>query len=462
MKGGSHIDMAMINDSGRTRSWSDSNVGIANTLSYGPRHMHALAITWILLFPLLVFASQYGFSFEHGSVNTLAGSASMSGPSEEDNTVLRLQSLVIYLTCALCIAPYTRKIVSQLIRNPLIASLPILAAVSSFWSQQPQHTVIASIYLGVDICFVAYLLRRFSAQDLMKVLLIVGSVAAIGSLILIVVLPKYGIENRSTDAFAGAWQGIFGQKNVLGQEMTYLLMPVFFVKIYGRWGQSFRFAYVVLALLLIGFSRSTGSWMLCVAGIASFAAMRVISRVSGTTAAFLTSMGVAFTGMVVTVLQQGSDVFLRLIGKDPTMTGRTMIWGSLVLSFLKSPFLGYGYEGFWNGLHGESANVSLTMNYPGLHYAENGLLDLALNLGLVGVIIYLAIYLLAIRDAFYCFRRNPSNAVMWYISILVLVGVSNLTAGFILFRSNLQCMLPLLAYMGLRHEAKRIRFGQSA
>ena len=37
--------------------------------------IYALVISWVLLFPLLVFASGYGFSFELGTLNTGAGGA---------------------------------------------------------------------------------------------------------------------------------------------------------------------------------------------------------------------------------------------------------------------------------------------------------------------------------------------------------------------------------------------------
>ena len=38
------------------------------------RSISALLSSWVLMIPLLVFASQWGFSFEHGSLNTEVGS----------------------------------------------------------------------------------------------------------------------------------------------------------------------------------------------------------------------------------------------------------------------------------------------------------------------------------------------------------------------------------------------------
>ena len=135
-----------------------------------------LLITWFMVFPLLVFASQYGFSFEHSGLNTLSGSASLglqsSASNNADNALLRAQSLSVYLLCILCMFSYSRQIVGDLLlRNPLVLCLPILCFTSALWSRDPQHTLIASTYLAIDICFVAYLLRRFSTEDIMRLLL---------------------------------------------------------------------------------------------------------------------------------------------------------------------------------------------------------------------------------------------------------------------------------------------------
>jgi O-antigen ligase len=148
---------------------------------------------------------------------------------------------------------------------------------------------------------------------------------------------------------------------------------------------------------------------------------------------------------------------LALIGKDPTLTGRTGIWSSLLVSIWKRPLVGYGYFAFWKGLYGESANVVLQAHWPGMSYAENGVLELWLELGAVAVVLYAMIFFTAVKDALYCLRRDPSKSIMWYASLLFYVGFTNLWAGNLLAASNLECVIPFIAYVGLRKEARRIR-----
>jgi O-antigen ligase len=99
----------------------------------------------------------------------------------------------------------------------------------------------------------------------------------------------------------------------------------------------------------------------------------------------------------------------------------------------------------------------LLMHWPGMAYAENGVLELWLELGAVGVVLYLLVFFRAVKDAAYCFMRKPSPAVMWYISILVVTAVSNIGGGELMSNSDLRIIVSLVAFVGLRREARRAR-----
>jgi O-antigen ligase len=74
---------------------------------------------------------------------------------------------------------------------------------------------------------------------------------------------------------------------------------------------------------------------------------------------------------------------LAVLGKDPTMTQRTVIWASVIPSVLKHPFLGYGFGAFWSGLNGESMQTILATGWME-GQAQSGYLDVLLQLGLLG------------------------------------------------------------------------------
>jgi exopolysaccharide production protein ExoQ len=89
------------------------------------------------------------------------------------------------------------------------------------------------------------------------------------------------------------------------------------------------------------------------------------------------------------------------VGRDPTFTGRTNIWRS-VLSTNTNALIGTGYQSFWLG-------PRLTRVWKlagGVTEAHNGYLEVYLNLGLIGVFLLL-IFLVASYRAL-CKKLSPS------------------------------------------------------
>jgi exopolysaccharide production protein ExoQ len=112
---------------------------------------------------------------------------------------------------------------------------------------------------------------------------------------------------------------------------------------------------------------------------------------------------IAMLAASVAVVSLGlSPSALRAIGRDPTLTGRTEIWGT-VLSEVRNPLLGTGFESFWLGPRLERI-WNLYWFHP--QQAHNGYLEIFLNLGWVGVVLLIIVIATAYRTAFGSWRRN--------------------------------------------------------
>ena len=418
--------------------------------------LYALLITWVLLFPLLCFAAEYSFSFENGAMNTGAGATFAAQGMSEKSPFVRIQMVVAFLICAFLVSPRIRAIAVSFRRDMLIFSLPLLAALSCIWSQNPLRTLEYAALLLIGLALSFYLVERFSANEIVKLFLLVGTAAAISSLLVIVFFPQYGLQSRALITFS-AWQGIFSQKNTCGEAMTFLLLAGFFVETKTRPAKFFRIAYVAVVLLIIVMSRSAGAWVICASCILFILIMQLFARMPRKDVAVVALILVGIALLAGILAFNNFDVLMLMIGKDPTMTKRTILWAGLIPSIMKQPLLGYGFMAFWQGLRGESANVGLIMNWPGISYAENGVIELCLELGAIGVGLYLLVFLRAVKDAVYCFRKKPSPNVMWYISLVFLLAISNVAGGVLLSPVDLKFLLPMVAFMGLRREAQRIR-----
>jgi exopolysaccharide production protein ExoQ len=140
--------------------------------------------------------------------------------------------------------------------------------------------------------------------------------------------------------------------------------------------------------------------------------------------------------------------------KDPTLTQRTIIWAQVVPSILKHPFLGYGYSAFWAGLNGESTQTVLTTGWME-GQAQDGYLDVLLQLGLAGLVPVVLLFLRAFVKAAAAVERKLLNrAVMLAITILPLILVENIGESSLLLPLGIPWLYALLACVILAFPAQ--------
>jgi len=145
-----------------------------------------------------------------------------------------------------------------------------------------------------------------------------------------------------------------------------------------------------------------------------------------------------------------------LLGKDPTISGRVPLWASAMLSVLKRPLLGYGYASFWTGMRGESLNIFTTTRFE-TYQAQNGILEIWLELGVVGVIMVVITLLSALKNAFTCFQHGHTDVVNWYIGVIALTICYNIDETFLATAHSIPWLLYIVACCGLAIEAKKLR-----
>jgi O-antigen ligase len=131
---------------------------------------------------------------------------------------------------------------------------------------------------------------------------------------------------------------------------------------------------------------------------------------------------------------------LQLADRSPDLTHRTELWSAVLLSISKRPWLGYGFDTFWEGMNGESGSVLVRLGWmPG--YAHNGFLDLMLYLGVVGLATFGVGYLVLWRRALGFLTRVKGPIPIWLCTFLAFILLSNLTEGSILARNSIYWVL---------------------
>jgi O-antigen ligase len=151
-----------------------------------------------------------------------------------------------------------------------------------------------------------------------------------------------------------------------------------------------------------------------------------------------------------------SSGIFYLVGKDPTLSGRTDIWKAIVVSALKRPILGYGYMAFFNGIKGENANAGLSVQWGGLSASHNGFLDVWVSLGFVGVGLIVYTFYRAFKNAIVCLCGVRSPYLVWCSCVVVLMLVVNLDEKAMMVPNDLIWILYVLACLALYEGAANI------
>jgi O-antigen ligase len=405
------------------------------------------------MLPFLFFAVHGNFSFQQG----VSGGSSLAALIPTRN--LGVFGYVIvpgvaYAVVTWLITINVNGVLQIAMQMKALTLLAVLTICSALWSQDPVRSSYNGVFYLVGTLFAFYLVLRFKPEEIMTIVQMLGAVVCGLGLFLIILLPKFGLARDPR--YSDAWQGIFIDRTSAAKCLVFLLSPALVFR-YRRSGY-LRMAYIVLLVTFIVMAHAiTAAIAVCIYCL--FMAMLFCSRRLERKTAYV--LGIfAVVGCIVLViaaLPYAADV-LRLFGRDLTLTGRTELWVAVTRSILKRPVLGYGFYAFWLGLKGESAHAIIAAHWM-YGYAHNGILDLLLQLGLVGLALFVVTLSQAIRDLWTCIGHECSIGVDWYIGLIVLTVLYNIDENTLLLPNELLSILYVVACCGLARAARHIKEG---
>jgi O-antigen ligase len=214
--------------------------------------------------------------------------------------------------------------------------------------------------------------------------------------------------------------------------------------------------YMLCATLGVVMSRARTGWLLLIVALSVAGFMKWQAQFPKRERVILAaSFVMASVLMIVSTVGYYAQIAL-LLGKDSTLTGRTDVYKAILIEVVREPIWGYGYMAFFIG-RGEWLNFALRSRFIGLGNAENPLLQVWLELGLIGVACLLVSLFQACRNAGLCLVNNPSGYTQWCIMMIFLNVAALLGGDKIMFPHTIEWLLYVIGYIGLSTEAQRIR-----
>ena len=320
----------------------------------------------------------------------------------------------------------------------LSANMPVVlffayCAISSVWSDHPDVALKRWVRGFGDLVMVLVILSDPDwLAALKRVLARVGFLLLPLSVLLIRYYPSLGrgYNMAGTGTF---WTGVTSDKNGLGMiclifglggvwrfseiynarelpQRKRLLLARGILVVITLWllWESNSMTSISCFIMACGLMMATGRWRMARKPVATFL------------------LAASAIGVSAFVLFGGGGAVLELLGRNPTLTGRTEVW-EVVLPFAQNPIVGSGYESFWLGERLQKIG-DLTSN--GIQEAHNGYLEIYLNLGWMGLFFLGLVIVTGYRKVALAVRRDPVTGKLRF-AYFVLALIYNFTeAGF--------------------------------
>lgn len=335
--------------------------------------------------------------------------------------------LILVQVIALIVLIYRgRRVATILSRNWAIGLFFSYAALSIAWSDYPFVTFKHLIKGSGDIMMILIVLTEPDIPVAIERLITrLGFVLVPLSLLLIWYYPSIG-RTRTMDWTPEA-VGVCTQKNGLGE-----LCDIFGLGILWRLRSVYTDRYGpnrVRRLMAYGAVLAMIVWLLHLCN-----SMTSICALSMTSTVMLIStwpavrrrpafvhllVGGVLSCTIFALFFQSSGSLIRSLGRDPTLSGRTVAWPQF-LSLVNNQFLGVGYESFWLGDRIQKVWVIT----QGLHIneAHSGYVEVLLTLGWIGEILLGVLLATGYRNVIRAYRRDPvagSLRIAWFLAPLI-------------------------------------------
>ena len=281
------------------------------------------------------------------------------------------------------------------------------------------------------------------------------SAAAIILLVLcylgIVLAPEVSIHNATDLAepfLAGDWRGTFAHKNVASPVMTILVYLGAYLTTTGALiaGPAIA-AFAGIFLIFTGGKTATA---LC------FVIYALASIVCATKGLWL-KRAICFVPLLIincltvgSVVSEGVANLTRQLPVDPTFTGRTDIWEFALAAVGEKPFMGHGYAAFWDDVSDRQTAGGAEWAVTAAH-SHNSYLDLAVTIGLPGLVLVILIFVLAPLKNFQVIQTSgkPQPLTKFFLMVWLFGLYYGTTETFLLDKQNPTWFLFVIAVAGL-------------
>ena len=307
----------------------------------------------------------------------------------------------------------------------------LAALASSLWSVDATDTAWrSSVYVGMAL--LAWAVSRLDTHDTATVVGLMAGAAVVASLLLVALRPDLGLGPDDR------WQGVYTNPNSLAPLAAIGVLAGVRLAVAG--GRLLRITGASLAaaaaVALIGAGSRT-AWVALAVAVAVSALPLAHHRLKER---WGPRQSAATTLAAAVALAAGAAATLVALWDFPTLSQRRAIWRLVWDRILQRPLGGHGFFTFWDI---EELTQHALLRRGSAH---NSLVEVGLGLGLLGVLPFAAILVLAARNAGLSVWRRPGADTWMWAALVAFLLVENVTESFVLWFSYSWVLLMAAAF----------------
>jgi exopolysaccharide production protein ExoQ len=326
---------------------------------------------------------------------------------------------------------------------------------SLFWSQKP----FISFSHFISFClvsFYSYLVYiQFDLKQFLRLLLSVILLALILSLLSVLFLKNIGIQFKWGELFG--WNGIFTHKNHLGIFSAFIMLLGFeLFRFATHWQEKILFILAIFTgfITLYG-SKSISSLITIVLVLILMSFFRLL-RKSPQFALCLLLVIIVCGFLVGNYVESNWDRLLgNYLSKESSLSGRTSLWRYTLPYAKERLFFGYGFNAFWIEKTAAAERIWSLMDNWQAGNAHNGYLELVLELGLSGLLLFLLIEIVFFINAIKTFYTDHEMG-SFYLSFILFFLFANFMEAKFLNGFNFWWFLIFVLFLYLKNGKRGI------